>query len=391
MFREFAKFVAPPSLAASSGTPPLGADLIFQLHPADLVGLLEVAWDRRQARGRLGSPTRRSDFASLEHTFLWGGALASTPPSTSSPFQPNIGPILTSLRGSTGVQHDHLIYAYMIENTRIKSIMQKVVSEFLHGEKLGPPSTATQGWLRTTEQLFFRDPPPFFVTSVHSDIRPDADATRRNAYQRMFGMDLNHGTADNKPYPYTRAETANKEFAGTFEELLREVWVGIIHVTNTSGTKPTDDNKLLDLVAKLEEMLIARRINGNLSREEFTFVCMMSWFHMTVEQDTQVVVDLKAQATNEEQRLFKIAQLVGAPAHGLSGSYFELADEISRVLLLIESGFFAANPTAIVGFYTPGNPLEEAMRTIITHWSVISGRDIKSGKVAPPDAVRRSA
>jgi hypothetical protein len=138
-------------------------------------------------------------------------------------------------------------------------------------------------------------------------------------------------------------------------------------------------------------MLIARRINGNLSREEFTFVCMMSWFHMTVEQDTQVVVDLKAQATNEEQRLFKIAQLVGAPAHGLSGSYFELADEISRVLLLIESGFFAANPTAIVGFYTPGNPLEEAMRTIITHWSVISGRDIKSGKVAPPDAVRRSA
>ena len=40
-----------------------------------------------------------------------------------------------------------------------------------------------------------------------------------------------------------------------------------------------------------------------------------------------------------------------------------------------------------MGLYTAGNPLEKAMRTIITHWSIISGRDIKAGKVAPPDAV----
>ena len=33
--------------------------------------------------------------------------------------------------------------------------------------------------------------------------------------------------ADNKPYPYIRAEASNKEFVGTFEELLREVWIGI--------------------------------------------------------------------------------------------------------------------------------------------------------------------
>ena len=29
------------------------------------------------------------------------------------------------------------------------------------------------------------------------------------------------------------------------------------------------------------------------------------------------------------------------------------------------------------------------MRTIITHWSMITGRDMKAGKIAPADAPRR--
>jgi hypothetical protein len=36
---------------------------------------------------------------------------------------------------------DHLIYAYMIENTRIYGIFRCVLREFLHGEKLGMPGT----------------------------------------------------------------------------------------------------------------------------------------------------------------------------------------------------------------------------------------------------------
>ena len=85
-------------------------------------------------------------------------------------------------------------------------------------------------------------------------------------------------------------------------------------------------------------MLIARRQSGNLSREEFFFVSMMSWFHLTVDSDLPIIADLKAQGTSAEQRLFKIAQMVGLPAHGLSRSYFEIADAISAVLIAIESG-----------------------------------------------------
>ena len=29
------------------------------------------------------------------------------------------------------------------------------------------------------------------------------------------------------------------------------------------------------------------------------------------------------------------------------------------------------------------------MRTIITHWSIITGRDMKAGKIAPMEAARR--
>ena len=102
-----------------------------------------------------------------------------------------------------------------------------------------------------------------------------------------------------------------------------------------------------------------------------------------------MVVDLRAQATSAEQRLFKIAQLVGVPAHGLSGSYFDIAESISAIALTIESGFFTAFPNGIAALYTPGSPVERVMRTIITHWSVITGRDMKAGKIAPSEAPRR--
>jgi hypothetical protein len=271
----------------------------------------------------------------------------------------------------------------MIENTRIYEIFRRVVHELLHGEKLGVPQVDTQLWLRGTEELFYRDPPPFSITTISSHIRPDLRATRRNAYQRMFGMDLNHGADDNTPYSYVRAEAANKEFVSTFEELLREVWIGHINRTTTSGANPTDNTKIEELAHKLHDMLTTRRQSGNLSREEFFFVSMMSWFHLTVDSNLPVIRDLRADATSPEERLFKIAQIVGLPAHGLSRSYFQIADAISAVLIYIETGNSHVSGAA-PAFYDPTfpNTLSNSMNTIITHWSLIAGRDMKAGKVA---------
>ena len=274
----------------------------------------------------------------------------------------------------------------MIENTRLYEIFRRVVDEYRHGEKLGTPlDAATQNWLRNTEELFYSDSAPFLITNVSSHIRSDLRASRRNAYQRMFGMDLNHGADDGKPYTYIKAEAANSEFVATFEEFLREVWVGITYVTATSSSNPTDDSKIAELAEKLQNMLQSRRLSGNLSREEFAFVSMMSWFHLTLEvNNSPIVSSLRAEAVGVENILFKIAERVRLPAHGLSKSFFDIADPISRLLIQIEMGTYNVTP-AVRALYDrvtfPAGP-EPDMRTIITHWTAITGHDVKARKVA---------
>jgi hypothetical protein len=391
MFRTFAR------------VPNVGQRL-FLFHPADLIAALEVAWDRRAhvPAVPLGHPLHRSDLNRLEDTWFGDNLFDDEPPNPPSnrPLQPNLRGIITAIKSDlSGSEEglrantlwDHLVYAYMIENTRILDIFRRVVFEFTHGEKFGAAGVETLHWLRNAEELFYRDGPSFFNTALHSSVRADGEATRRSAYQRLLGMDLNHGTADNKPYPFARSDMSNKEFVSTFEELLREVWIGIINAENSSGTKPTDDDKLKELVQKLQEMLLARRLNGTLSREEFAAVATLSWFHLTVEENTAVVKDLRAEATSAEQRLYKIAQLVGVPAHGLAGSYFDIADSISLLLLLVETGILLAVPNGVAALYTESSPLESVMRKIITHWSIITGRDMKAGKIAPAEAARRPA
>ena len=182
---------------------------------------------------------------------------------------------------------------------------------------------------------------------------------------------------------YIKAEAANNEFVSTFEELLREIWVGHINRSTNSGANPTDDAKIEELAQKLHDMLITRRQSGNLAREEFFSVAMMSWFHLTVDSNLPIIVDVRADGTSPEQRLFKIAQIVGLPAHGLSRSYFEIADALSTVLIAIETGLLHAAGAARA-FYdtTVPNSLANLMLTIITHWSIITGHDVKAGKVA---------
>jgi hypothetical protein len=271
----------------------------------------------------------------------------------------------------------------MIENTRIYEIFRRVLHEFLHGEKLGVPTPAAQHWLRNTEELFYREPPPFSITTITSHIRPDLRATRRNAYWRMFGMDLNHGTDDGQSYPYVKAEAYNNEFVTTFEEFLREAWVAITNANNTSGSNPTDRAKIENLVENLRNMLMTRRVNANLSREEFVLVSMMSWFHLTVQFNFPIIESLRAEASSPEQRLFKIAQRVGLPAHGLSQSYFDIADPISRLLILIEAGGLSSLPAPTTPPTAPFTPNVQAdLNDIITHWSIVTGHDVKAGKVA---------
>lgn len=276
---------------------------------------------------------------------------------------------------------NHLIYAYMIENTRIYEIFRRVVYEVATGEKLGIPSTAdAQRWLRITEELFFSNPHSGTIAAqLTSDVRPDLNAVRRNAYYRMFYMDLNHGTDDNKMYPFVKPAASNAEFIDTLVRLLIETWRGIKNVSNTSGTNDTDNDALATLCTRLCNMLNVRRLNGNLAREEFWFTSMMDWFHLSINSNTAIVRSLRAEAAGAEDRLRKIGESVGLPCHAKTQAFIYLADEMSLFLRQIEAGMYNSTASAQTLYRNPTTA--NIMSRIITQYSIATGIDLKANPV----------
>ncbi len=369
------------------------AKALFSLHPHQISTLLEMAWEfcvkfnPNNTDSNTPKPIRTTPLHALPSQLLTlFGAFeedSNSPNSANFNFynsnkfklgnDTSAGEV-PNLLGMTS--WDHLIYAYLIENTRIYDVFRKVLFEYLHGEKISVPLFEAHRWLRNTEELFFSNPAPFRIYNISSQIRPDFNAYRRNIYYRMFGMDLNHGDYNNQPVKFHKPDLFNKEFVKTLEEFLREVWVGIVNVSNTSGLRPTDNVGIANLAMKLHDMLQNRRRLGNLTREEFFFVSMMSWFHLTVEFDSPIIQSLRAEGTREQERLFRVAELVGFPAHAKSYNFFQLADPLSRILTQIETGIYNYS-SAVPALYQPETPIVNDMRNIILHWSIATGRDLK--------------
>ena len=137
MFRKFAKFLTDVGVN--------GPEVVTRLHPSDLTALLELAWDRRSNNTavELGLPSRRSALNGFGTTWFGNAAFSSNPP------DPNVATIVTRLRTNFGGPSfigraseqpgglwEHLMYGYMVENTRVMPIMRRVLREFAHGEQL---------------------------------------------------------------------------------------------------------------------------------------------------------------------------------------------------------------------------------------------------------------
>jgi hypothetical protein len=367
MFRQYAK--------AFGATP----EAMFDLHPVELWRVIEDAWLERVRRQVPVGDARfepRLAQASLD-ALTWPdgrrGELAANP---APPWR----------AANSDISWPHAIYGYLIETTNVFEIFRRVLHEFSTGERLGTPSPRGRRWLRSTEQLFFGSPQPYTLAALTSEIRPDGRATRRNLWWRLFGADLQHQSSDGRPYPYEKPDAANREFIPVFEDFLREVWRGIENSGNTSGANPTDNNVIVTLAQSMAKMLSSRRINGNLLWEEYVAVSVMSWFHLTIEFDSPIVVDLNCTATSSAERLRLIGERVGVGAYARSDSCIELADPMSRILLQVEEGDFSTDEGA-QSLYAPednnGNPneLRATMTTIITQWSAASGRPMKAPKV----------
>jgi len=297
------------------------------------------------------------------------------------------GSISTIRPSRVSATWDHLIYAYLIENTRADDIIRGVLFEALHGERLRVPrNPTTYEWLRSTEEMFHSYGPPFLAGSTLSQLRPDQRATRRNAYFRMFGMDLNHGSLDGGPSSFHKPDNVNRDFVSVFENFLRETWRAIENSRNAVGPNPTDGGAIADLALRLQTMLNERRggsaIAPNLAREEFSAVAAMSWLHHLVDFDNEILADFQAVGTSPEERLSRLGERVGVAAHAHSHSYFILAPIVSLLLIEIEAGAYSDPARAEALFLPPtGNAIRTDILTIIDHWSRATGRNLKAGPV----------
>jgi hypothetical protein len=288
---------------------------------------------------------------------------------------------------------DHLAYAYLIESTGVFEVMAEVLRRLTVGETLGPLSAAGTRWVRATEELFFREPPLFAITGVVSEVRPGLRVARRNHYWRMFGMEPPHplparwvppGAAD-QSWKADLGGGANTGFREKWSELLRQVWLGFENARNGIGPNATDREYVAFLAKALRDMMMMRRRGGALAREEFVDVSTMSWFHLTLESDTPIIRDLKAEATSPADRLARIAQLVGMAPAPRSRELFELADLMSALLRAIELGLYdtgAGAETLYLPFSSGGGGADNAkviedMNRIIDLWQSATGERVK--------------
>lgn len=336
------------------------AEIVLSADPMDLILYMEQVWDDAdQADGDHPDEGRKQ--------LVGMGRFANLDPIAPMPFGP----------------WDHFGYAYALENTRIVQILGRIVREYRNGEGLGVPTPPTRRWVEATEALLFGAANPFTAWLSTSSLRKDPEAVRRNAYWRMFGLDLAFGAEDNSAPNYEKAHAANSGFALLFEELLFELWQAMSNERNFAGSNQADDDRIFRLAEQLRFILISRRQQGLLRREELAAATALGWAELSVSFDTPVALDLGANASNPASRLRIMGERVGLAAHSKSASFFSMAAELSKFLRVIESGFVNGPDKTWVLYSTqpgaPGDPLPIGTdtRRVITEWAAATGKNLK--------------
>ncbi|MCW2762986.1 MAG: hypothetical protein JWR85_3187 [Marmoricola sp.] len=421
MFRSLARRMTPPGQRAQ----------VFDVHPLQLSRWLDEAWTGGALVPDVGNTTTAPVTPFLGDPLIVGAidlpaatggvdiapsGIVVTAPDTFNGTP--LGPPSPPLTGP-GLVADHLVYGYLVESTGAFEVLGEVVRRLSVGETLNQLSPASHRWVRSTEELFFRDPPLYSIHGVLSELRPDQRVNRRNAYWRMFGLEPPHpvpvrwlrpGVADGS-WKQDVGDGVNTSFREKWTELLRQVWLGMENAKNGIGPNATDREYIASLCEALRDMMSLRRRGGLLAREEFSYVSTMSWFHLTLEDDFPIIVDLNAQAPGPAERLQKLAARVGMTPAPRSRELFELADLMSGLLRAIELNVFSSGPAVELLYLNLGTntTLLTDMNKIIDLWQSATGDRVKDrppgsaqplrlpapsggpGQAPPPAAVRALA
>lgn len=264
---------------------------------------------------------------------------------------------------------EHLGYSFALENSRMVQIFDRVVHEYSIGERLGIPSHATQRWLDTTQALLH--PGSGAGAWPNATIaRRSSESVRRNAYWRLFGMELAFGTDRNEVFDYEKAEASNSDFVPLFEALLRAIRRATIRTGRPQLASQRLHANVLTCVSELRNVLIERRQANLLAREELAAATVMGWLELSLSADSPVMKDVRVEADTAAARLALIGERVGLPAHQKSEALFALAPDFALLLRAIESEALLDSAEPLL---QTGAPLADASRRVITHWSAATG------------------
>lgn len=388
----------------------LGTQRLFRRHPVQIAYFLDEVWSFARRTPQIPDPSGQKDlsfFAQFFDNTVFDALDLPTQPEQVHQGSVDANPFLAPSGINTGGPFEwsgrpnelfcppllwhHLAYAYVLESTGIVEIFAELVRRLVVGETLGVLTPDSIAWLRTTEQLFFRDLPTFSVASVLSDVRPHDRVNRRNAYWRMFGLDLAHPVppvwAGSGPLTDWKNLTGpvNHDFRQKWSEFLRQVWIGIENRNNETGSNPTDASYIALLARAIKDLLSNRRRGGALAREEFAYVTMLNWFHLTVDNNTSLINDLQAQASSTADRLGALGQKVGITPAQRSRELFDLAEPMSTLLRGIELGLFDTDATAKTLFTEDNNVFRDAQE-VINNWQSATGERVKERPAYPPPA-----
>jgi hypothetical protein len=301
----------------------------------------------------------------------------------------------------------HMIYAYLVENSRIAQIFERLLFLYLHDEKLNKATTPLNReafqWIINTENLFFKELPNASYRNITSLVRTSSDSTRRNAYFRMFGMDLAFGDlSSNATVNFHKAEFNNQPFIVLFEKFITEIWQAYTNARNQVGPNTTDIFSIVDTAQKIQEMLMSRRTTEttfnnyryfNLSKEEYSSVVMMSWFYEVVSYDSPLIQFLRCNGNTPGERLINVGKKVGINAHSKSEGLLDIAPPMNTLLRRIELGDYnpanEAQVRSIIESQIPGSasPIQDRqalteLLLIINNWEKATGHRIKNPEAA---------
>jgi hypothetical protein len=148
------------------------------------------------------------------------------------------------------------------------------------------------------------------------------------------------------------------------------------------------------MATQMQELLSARRGgqssfgDRNLSKEEFSSVLLTSWFVFTISYNSPLVDFLACESSTVGERLLKIGDKVGVPAHRKSQALFEMAGAAANVLTAIETGGILDDIQWVNGMLSTADPSahpSDAQRNfmdgflqIINNWEKATGHRIKN-------------